>query len=406
MWGLLLVIALGVGVCGRALALEGAAARWAPLRESQDAGEFAEITPARGAWVWKPVVLGTAAYRAEGQATWAEQDGVRFGSRFPAEQRSRGAWTGGELGGALGLGSGLTLDWTLFGQARSDRAASGRVQELALRWNGGRYAVSLGKSRPRWGAGQSGALLLGRSAPPRWQIHGWTRRPLAIPWVGTKWSGSVFLSPLEDPHSEIPDPLLFGQRLSWHPTEWLELSGTRTILFGGEDRTSRLTPRDLWHIFTGTRENLPRQERSIADSDQRASFTIRAEAPEVSRIWKPLERLEGFYEYAGEDMLHPPLPSAVAHHMGVAAQLHGWAASAEYAETVTGFNRWYFHIIYGREAYAYRGFLLGIPQGGDSRTHRWSLWTPDAGVRGRITRMQETFGEHTGNNERRVTWEV
>ena len=367
---------------------------------------MAEVAPARGVWVWRPVLFAAMAYRAQGQAVWAEQDGVRVGERVPAGERTRGVWTGIESGGAFGLGSGLSLDVALFGQVRSDRAASGRVQELALRWNGSRYAVSVGKSRPRWGAGQIGSLLLGRSAPPRWQVHGWTREPLTIPWVGTKWSGSVFLSPLDDPHAEIPNPLFFGQRLAWHPVEWVELSGTRTILFGGEDRTRRLTARDLWHIFTGTRENLPREARSIGDSDQRASFTLRAEVPEVSRIWEPLERVEGFYEYAGEDMLHPPIPSAVARHTGIAAQIRGWAASAEYAETVTGFNRWYFHIIYGREAYAYRGFLLGIPQGGDSRVHRWSLWTPEAGIRGRITRMHETFGEHTGIFEKRVTWEV
>lgn len=311
-----------------------------------------------------------------------------------------------ESGGAFGLGSGLAIDLAMFGQLRSDQAASGRVQELALRWNGNRYAASVGRSRARWGPGQIGSLLLGRSAPPRWQLQARTRRPLTIPVAGTKWSGSVFLAPLDDPHAMIPDPLLFGQRLAWHPFDWLELAGARTILFGGEHRTNRLTARDLWNIFTGTHENLPREERSIGDSDQRASFSVRAHVPQVSRFWSSLERVEGFYEYAGEDMLHPPIPSAVAHHSGIAAWVRGWAASAEYAETVTGSNRWYFHIIYGPEAYAYRGYLLGIPQGGDSRVHRWSLWTPEGPARARITRMQETFGEHSRIDEVRVTWEA
>ncbi|MEZ4652438.1 MAG: capsule assembly Wzi family protein [Candidatus Eisenbacteria bacterium] len=303
-------------------ALELPASRWSVWREPSHARH--EPGPASGSWEWRPILFLASAYASDGRAILPEEDGLRLGASSAAYHS--GVVGAIEAGGTYAIGSKLRLDAAIFGTAGSEAPSTGRLQELALRFEGERYGGSVGRTRLRWGPGHLGSILAGRAAPPRWQIQGWTAHPLRIPGTRMHWSGSLFLAYLDDAHRVIDDPLFFGQRLTWHPTSWMEITGARTILLGGEDRTSRLTARDLWNILTGTNENLPGAERTAGDSDQRASATLRLRVPVQLPV---VERVEGFYEYAGEDMLHPPIPSAVAHHNGVAV----WCAAGRGASS-------------------------------------------------------------------------
>ncbi|MEZ4648986.1 MAG: capsule assembly Wzi family protein [Candidatus Eisenbacteria bacterium] len=272
------------------------------------------------------------------------------------------------------------------------------VTEAEFSWRGDRHRWGVGRSKLRWGAGTSGSLLAGRSAPPRWQLRWRTERALQVPTFGwgplrgRTWTGSTFLAYLDDDHRQIPDPLLFGHRLGFQPWAWCELNVTRTILFGGEGRTGRLDLPAVLDILLGHNENRV-GDRPPGDSDQMASYELRLRMPPA---WLPegLEGVDLYWEYAGEDMIHFPIPSAVAHQIGALARIRGWTFGVDLVETVTGgVNRWYDHyLVYGPMDHTYSGFPLGHSIGGDAELLEVSAWSPPGDLRGRIQFRIEEYG--------------
>lgn len=333
------------------------------------------------------------------RAVWPEQDGIRVGdSPFFAAQG------GGEAS--------LTGAWRLRGEALAlfggDGPSTLRLQQGYLARLGSDHTLVFGKSIVRWGNGLAGSLLLGRSAPPRWQIRWRTAHPFDLPGSARRfgtWQGESFLSYLDDAHRRVPDPLLHGLRLSWEPSDWLQISGSRTILFGGKDRTGRLKFVDLWNILAARGENtegIP----SARDSDQRASFEIRLHLPWLVERLPGLEGAEAFMEYAGEDMLHPPLPSAVGRTNGGGVVYRGWTGCVEYFDTATARNRWYDnHSVYG-ESHFYRGYPLGLALGPDAKMFWVGIWSPPGPLQASIKGGRQRLGIFTERNEKRVTGAV
>jgi hypothetical protein len=326
-------------------------------------------------WGWLPVQTLVSVHDAAGSAGQRkvlvpEEDGVAVRDHL---------WAGA----SSGVGASFRESWTgavqLLAAAQDGGPWRGRLEQLRVTRSGARHRFTVGRSAIRWGAGIQGSLLLGRSARPRWQLRWGTVRPLRIPFTG-------------------------GRGGSWQPSDWLELTGTRTVLFGGKDRTDRLNLGGLWNILIARNENL-RGPRPPSDSDQRASFEARLHLPWLTRFWTDLEGLEIFWEYGGEDLGDQGLPTAVAHHYGAIAVVRGWTGMIEYADTVTGRNRWYSHTVYGH-AYYYQGLPLGLPQDGDSWSLWSGVWSPEAPLRLRLSRTEQLFGIFSGARERRVGWEL
>ena len=330
----------------------------------------------------------------EGEAAfWPEDDGLAAGGHLALAKEPRVALRLSETWRAEGA-----ILWSVADEVTPQL----RVQTLTLRREGERHRVALGREPMRWGPGLQGSLLRGRNAPPLWQISWQTRRPLTAPFFkNTTWSGSAFFAYLDDPDRRIPRPLLLGHRLSWQPTDWLELTGTRTILFGGDNRTSRLNLRRIWEILTVQNENIVGR-RPPSDSDQRASFEARLQIPLTLGNWN---RAEVYYEYGGEDVNDPPLPSAVAHHYGMVTGAWDHTLVVEFAETVTGANRWYRHTLY-HNGYFYEGYPLGLALGADAEALALAIWSPPADFSWRMLRREETFGFRSRARELRVTWEL
>lgn len=297
----------------------------------------------------------------------------------------------------LPLAPGFGFTGGFQGSTVSSTVDQAELNEAELFWHGERHRIGLGRSKLRWGAGTSGSLLAGRSAPPRWQLRWRTDRVLEVPtfgWSalrGRTWSGSAFLAYLNDESRQISDPLLLGHRLSVQPWSWFEFSLTRTILFGGDGRTSRLTLPRIVDILLARNENLG-VDGSPTDSDQRASYELRLRVP---REWLPalLDGVDLYWEYAGEDMVDFPIPSAVAHQMGGLVRVRDWTLGLDFVETETGANRWYDHFVaYGPMAYTYSGFPLGHSIGGDARLYEVTLWSPPGDLRGRVQLRSERYG--------------
>lgn len=386
-----------------------------PVLAAQTAGSDQAVTPVPSSspgtalWQPRPVWVFMAAHsRPQAPAFVSEADGLGLSGRATAVVQGGTDLRIGELPGLRTIARHWTAEVEMRGEAHEGGTWRARFWRAALQRDGDRHQATVGRAPLRWTHAPSGrSLLYGRSAPPRWHV-GWnTARPLDLPWLPPQWgtwSGGLFLAYLDDTHRVIANPLLFGHRLSWQPAPWFEVSGTRTILFGGDGRTKRLTLGALWDILAAQNENI-RGDRPPSDSDQRASLSLRLRPVWITERVGPLQRLELFYEYGGEDMLHPPIPSAVAHHYGGSAELLGWELAGEFAETVTGSNRWYFHTVY-KDAYFYQGFPLGLPQVSDARSVRMLVRTPEGPVRGHLAWNEELFGVRRGNRELRVRWEA
>ena len=283
----------------------------------------------------------------------------------------------------------------------------GEVQELSLRlMPTSRSELLLGRAPRRFGSGVLGNLLLGRSAPPLWQLAAKRTRatePLASRWQ-RGWSGEAFLALLDDDHRRIPDPLLMGARVSVYPIAEIGLSVTRTILFGGKDRTRLLTAGDLLDILLARGENV-KGKRGPDDSDQKLSYLVEARLPARWAARIGIESADAFYEYAGEDAVKNLVPTARARHFGGGIGIGGASIRGELASTHTGANRWYTHTVYG-DAYAYRGFPLGLPMGGDANSFLGRASFPPIAVGTRsltpsLFARIERFGIYSRVNERR-----
>lgn len=262
----------------------------------------------------------------------------------------------------------VETEWRTSGAP--DEPVIGRVLRAALVRRGDRTEFALGIRPFRWGAADTGDLLMGRTALPRLGISFATARPLDLPFLpqgwGT-WTGDTFLQYLDDNDiRQIPRPLLFGHRSEWQPRPYLSLGFSRTILFGGEGRTSRLSPGDLVDIFFGIDENTV-GARPPSDSDQKAALHARLTVSELG-AWRDLE---GSYVYAGEDA-NGVFPSAVAHQWTAGVARGALAFRLESTETNTGANRWYTHTIYG-PAYFYRRLPIGWPYGAGAKIFSGSI---------------------------------
>ena len=350
-----------------------------------------------------PADFVASAEAEQDRVVLAEEDGV-------ATSKSALAGVEGRWGRLLGPRFRIQAGLQIITDHRSGAVEKLQIAETGVAWEGERHRWALGRTKLRWGAGASGSLLAGGTAPPRWQVRWRTERALRVPTFGwaalddVTWTGSFFLAHLDDTFREIDDPLLLGHRLSVQPWSWFAVTGTRTILFGGAGRTSRLDAGGILDILLARNENL-RGDRPPSDSDQRASLELRLR-PNVSALGTSWEGLELFWEYAGEDINRLPLPSAVAHQMGLMTRVGGWTLLVEGVETITGVNRWYDHVVYGQDAYAYRQFLLGHSLGADARMRSGTVWSPPGRTRGRIRFEREEFGFFRSERGSRSTYEL
>src|SRR5271157_615971 len=117
---------------------------------------------------------------------------------------------------------------------------------------------SVGKQSLWWGPSESGSMLMSNNAEPFWMIQANRTDPLYIPGM------SKFLGPFRSDfyfgklagHDLFPvGPYFFGQKVSFKPTENLEIGFTRDDVFAGEGHVP-LTFGSFWNSFTSF-QNVP-----------------------------------------------------------------------------------------------------------------------------------------------------
>ena len=108
---------------------------------------------------------------------------------------------------------------------------------------------SVGKQSMWWGPGESGAMLMSNNAEPFWMLQINRTIPMNIPLL-IEISGAIRIRQLfrllRHGQQFPPDPYMFGQKVSFKPTENLEFGFTRDDVFGGEGHVP-LTFGSFWN---------------------------------------------------------------------------------------------------------------------------------------------------------------
>ncbi|MGC2110578.1 MAG: capsule assembly Wzi family protein [Candidatus Korobacteraceae bacterium] len=151
-----------------------------------------------------------------------------------------------------------------------------------------RYAgldFSVGNPSMYWGPTESGSLLMSDNAQPFWTIEINRTEPTYIPLL------SKLLGPFEADnffgslyaHEFPPGPYIFGQKVSFKPTENLELGFTRDDVFGGAGHVP-ITFGSFWNSFTSFNDVPPAVKFSRNDPGARhASFDFTYRVPGLRR---------------------------------------------------------------------------------------------------------------------------
>ena len=144
---------------------------------------------------------------------------------------------------------------------------------------------SVGKQSMWWGPGEGGALLMSDNAAPFWMLQINRTEPTNVPGL------SKFLGPFEasnyfgalDGHQFPAGPYMFGQKVSFKPTENLEFGFTRNDVFGGQGHVP-LTFGSFWNSFTSFNDVTPEVKFSRNDPGARhASFDFSYRLPFLRR---------------------------------------------------------------------------------------------------------------------------
>ena len=101
-------------------------------------------------------------------------------------------------------------------------------------WN---IELMVGRESLAWGPGYRHNMLVSNNAAPLDQIRLGSAEPFLLPWIG-EWVGPmkalIFLAQLEE-RRDHRYAKVSGMRLTFSPATWIELGGSRAVMFDGGD---------------------------------------------------------------------------------------------------------------------------------------------------------------------------
>jgi hypothetical protein len=264
----------------------------------------------------------------------------------------------------LGLASRAELDWISF-YMNPELRYSEDDEDLVMKRVYGVLAfrgleLQAGMDSQWWGPGYHGSLLLSNNAQPLTMLKLTNPHPALLPWVFRRlgpFRFVVFAARLEEERT-VPEPYIWGMRLNFKPSPYVEFGLQRTALLGGEGR-----PEDIetwWSSFTTSGENDPENDAG----DQRAGVDLKLTMPFRA------QPLQLYAEVDGEDNALD-VPSERAWLAGLYLPrilgIQRVSLRAEYATTHVSDKPdvWYSHHIY-QSGYTYKGRIIGHHMGADS----------------------------------------
>jgi membrane-associated phospholipid phosphatase len=248
----------------------------------------------------------------------------------------------------------------------------------------GKFAFSFGKESMRLGPGASGPLMLSNNADPMYGLHLTQTTPIQLPWIfhylGT--IGTEFQFTKLSGHQFPARPFFNLQKISFHPTQNLEIGFTRASIWAG-----------VGHPFT--LEALRRNFSSVGDSglkatdpndpgDRKSGFDFSYRIPGL-RNW--LSLYSDFYSDDDPSPLASPRRSAInpglylSHFPGLSRlDLRVESASTQLMGVDHGGTFLYYSVEY-HDSNTNKGVLFGNATGRDGRSYQgWSTYHLSAGT--------------------------
>jgi hypothetical protein len=246
------------------------------------------------------------------------------------------------------------------------------LREASLKLTFRNVALEVGRGTQWWGPGYHGSLLLTDHAFPLDMIKLGSEEAFRLPWVFRdlgEWKINSFLAQLES-NRDFSHAKVFGLRLSYLPTAWLELGATRLTQFGGQG-SGESFPKTVVDCYKN-----PPNQTGTQDCNEQSTIDFRARVPQVPYLVPFPAGMQIYGELGSEDKWSEiPIPSRAAYLAGIyipqlfegdTTDLRIEFADTDYTRRKTGgAGVWYNNGIFVSGMRKY-GFPLGHSMGTDA----------------------------------------
>ena len=188
------------------------------------------------------------------------------------------------------------------------------LREASLKLTFWNTALEVGRGTQWWGPGYHGSLLLTDHAFPLDMIKLGSDEAFRLPWKFRElgeWKVNTFMARLEGDQT-FSHENIFGLRVSYLPTAWLELGATRLTQFGGQGSGTSF-PKTLIDCYTN-----PPNQLGAANCNEQVMVDFRARIPTVPYLVPFPAGMQIYGELGSEDKWSQfPIPSRAAFLAGV-----------------------------------------------------------------------------------------
>ncbi len=188
------------------------------------------------------------------------------------------------------------------------------LREASLKLSFRNIALEVGRGTQWWGPGYHGSLLLTNHAFPLDMIKLGSDEAFYLPWVFRdlgKWKVNSFLAQLEEDR-DFSHAKIFGLRVNYLPTSWLEIGLTRLTQFGGQGRGQSF-PRTVVDCYKN-----PPNQTATQDCNEQSMIDFRARVPRIPYLVPFPAGMQIYGELGSEDKWSKiPIPSRAAFLTGI-----------------------------------------------------------------------------------------
>jgi membrane-associated phospholipid phosphatase len=243
----------------------------------------------------------------------------------------------------------------------------------------GKFAVSFGKESMWLGPGESGALMLSDNADPMYGVHLTQTMPIDLPWI-FHYLGQIkteFQFAKLSGHQFPARPFFNLQKISFHPTENLEVGFTRASIWAGVGHP--FTARALARNFSSFGDTGLKATDPNDPGDRKSGLDFSYKIPRL-RNW--LSLYSDFYSDDDPSPLASPRRSAInpglylSHFPGISRlDLRVESASTQLLGAVDHGGTFLYYSVEYHDSNTNKGLLFGNATGRDGRSYQgWSTY--------------------------------
>ena len=201
-----------------------------------------------------------------------------------------------------------------LGYGATNNSQNFYMREFSLKLSYFNIALEAGRGTQWWGPGYHGSLLLTNHAFPLDMIKLGSDQPFQLPWVLKhlgEWKINSFLAQLQKDR-DSPLAKVFGLRLSWLPSRWLEIGLTRLTQYNGEGRDQSF-PSAIFDAYVSEAN-----QEAGREVNEQAMVDFRAKIPRIPYLVPFPAGMQLYGELGTEDKWSElPIPSRAAVLAGI-----------------------------------------------------------------------------------------